>query len=49
MLYFHLMEEGEEKERKKEKISLWGKRVSPRLDPLCWLCSRSQLLGAIKC
>jgi hypothetical protein len=26
----------------------WGRRVSPELDPPFWLCSRSQLLGAIK-
>jgi hypothetical protein len=37
---------GEEKERKKK--SPWGRKVSPRLDPPCWLCSGLQLLGAIK-
>jgi hypothetical protein len=45
MLYFCLMEE-EEKERKKK--SPWGRRVSPGLDLPCWLCCKSQLLGAIK-
>jgi hypothetical protein len=42
--------EGKEKEKRKEnrKKSLWGMRVSPGLDPPCWLCSGSQLLGAIR-
>jgi hypothetical protein len=51
MFYFCLIEEGEEKERKKKrrnKKSLWGRRVSWGLDPPCWLCSRLQLLGAVK-
>jgi hypothetical protein len=46
---------GEEKERRKKKEerrrrkkSPWGRRISPGLDPPCWLCSGSQLLGAIK-
>jgi hypothetical protein len=34
--------------KKKEKKLQWGRRVSPELDPPFWLCSRSQLLGAIK-
>jgi hypothetical protein len=41
------MEEGEEKERKRKK-SLWKRRVSPGLDPRCWLNCGSQLLGTIK-
>jgi hypothetical protein len=48
VLYFHLMEEGEEKQRKKRKKLLWRRRVSLGLDSPCWLCSRLQLLGAIK-
>jgi hypothetical protein len=47
------MKDREEKERKKKRRkkikSLWGRRVfSLGLDPPCWLCSRSQLLGTIK-
>jgi hypothetical protein len=47
---FPLDGEGEEKERKKKrrKKSLWGRRVSPELDQPCWLCSRLQLIDAIK-
>jgi hypothetical protein len=26
----------------------WGRRVSPELDPPCWLCTRVQLLDEIK-
>jgi hypothetical protein len=33
--------------RREEKKLLWRRRVSPRLDPLCWLCRGLQLLGAI--
>jgi hypothetical protein len=47
MLYFHLMEEGEEKGEKRREIAS-GRRVIPGLDPPCWLCCGSQLLGAIK-
>jgi hypothetical protein len=36
------------KEKKKKKKSAMGKRVSPGVDPACWLCSGLQLLGAIK-
>jgi hypothetical protein len=44
------MEEEEENERKKNrrKKLAWGRRASLGLDPPCWLCSSSQLLGAIK-
>jgi hypothetical protein len=31
------MEEGEEKEKKKERQIVMGRRVSPGLDPPCWL------------
>jgi hypothetical protein len=37
----------EEKRRKEKKIAM-EKEVSPGLNPPCWLCSKSQLLGAIK-
>jgi hypothetical protein len=48
-LYGGQRREGKKKEKKKkEKKSLWAKRVSPELDLPCWLCSGSQLLGAIK-
>jgi hypothetical protein len=40
-----LLDGGEEKERKKIAV---GRRISQGLDLPCWLCSRSQLLGAIK-
>jgi hypothetical protein len=46
-----LLDGGEEKARKKmgkRKKSPWGRRVSSGLDLSCWLCSRLQLLGAIK-
>jgi hypothetical protein len=39
--------EGKKKRKEGRKKSPWGRRVSPGLDPPCWLCSRSQLLGAI--
>jgi hypothetical protein len=44
------MEEDEEKERKKKrrKKSLWGRRFSLGLEPPCWLCNGSPLLGTIK-
>jgi hypothetical protein len=50
MLYFCLIKQGEEKERKKgkEKKLPCVRRVSQGLDLPCWLCSRLQLLGAIK-
>jgi hypothetical protein len=40
MLYFHVIEEGEEKGKKKKRRekSAWGRRVSPGLDQPCWLC-----------
>jgi hypothetical protein len=37
--------EGKKKEKKKK--SPRGREVSQELDPLCWLCSRSQVLGTI--
>jgi hypothetical protein len=48
MLYFHLMEKGQEKERKKKEKLPWERRFSLGLDLPCWLCHRSQLLSAIK-
>jgi hypothetical protein len=51
MLYFHLMEEGEEEARKKTKKKIChhvGRRVSLVLDLSCWLCSGLQRLGPIK-
>jgi hypothetical protein len=50
MFFFHLMEEGEDKEKKKkkEREMAMGRSVSLGLDPPCWLCHRSQLLGEIK-
>jgi hypothetical protein len=36
----------ERKKKEKKKKFLWGRRVSPGLDPPCWLCRGSQLLGA---
>jgi hypothetical protein len=38
----------EGKKKEKEKKSQRGRRVSQRLDPPCWLCSGSQLLGSSK-
>jgi hypothetical protein len=38
---------GKKRGNKKKKMVIMGK-VSLGLDPPCWLCSRSQLLGAIK-
>jgi hypothetical protein len=38
----------EGKKKEKKKTNCMGRRVSLGLDPACWLCSRSQLLGAIK-
>jgi hypothetical protein len=35
-------------EEKEGKKSPWGRRISLELDPPCWLCSGSQMLGAIK-
>jgi hypothetical protein len=37
-----------EKRKKEEKKLPWGRRVSPELDPPCWLCTRVQLLDEIK-
>jgi hypothetical protein len=40
--------DGGEEEKERKKKSPWGRRASQRLDPPCWLCSGSHLLGAIK-
>jgi hypothetical protein len=42
-----LLDGGRRREGKKKKL-LCRRRVSPGLDPPCWLCSMSQLLGASK-
>jgi hypothetical protein len=46
-LYGGSRREGKRKEKENKK-SAWGRRVSPGLDPPCWLCCGWQLLGAIK-
>jgi hypothetical protein len=40
--------EEEKRRKKKMKKNAMGKEGFLGLDPPCWLCSRSQLLGAIK-
>jgi hypothetical protein len=45
------MRKRQKKKKKKEKRSEkspWGRRVFPGLDPPCWLCHVSQVLGPIK-